>query len=110
MTSLSYESAAPPAASGRLGWRDVLVKAGPLIGLAFVFALFAILRPRTFLTIDNLELMLLHTVVVGIAALGMTLIIISGGIDLSVGSTLALCTVVVALLLNRGLSPALAAL
>jgi ribose transport system permease protein len=111
MSSLSYEpTAIAAAASWRPGWRDWLARLGPLIGLAFVFALFAVLRPRTFLTIDNLELMLLHTVVVGIAALGMTLIIISGGIDLSVGSTLALCTVVVALLLNRGLSPVLAAL
>ncbi len=46
--------------------------------------------------------MLMETAVVGTAALGMTLIIISGGIDLSVGSTIALTTVVVALLLQQG--------
>ena len=111
MTTLSYEPAPlPAAASRRVGLRGVLTRLGPLIGLAFVFALFAALRPRTFLTTGNLELMLLQTAVVGTAALGMTLIIISGGIDLSVGSNLALCTVVIALLLGRGASPEVAAL
>ncbi len=54
--------------------------------------------------------MLLQTAVVGTAALGMTLIIISGGIDLSIGSNIALCTVAVALLLSLGVPPLLAAL
>ncbi|GMU23709.1 MAG: hypothetical protein AMXMBFR13_37870 [Phycisphaerae bacterium] len=42
---------------------------------------------------------------VGIAAMGMTLIIISGGIDLSVGSVMALTSVVIALMLNSGWLP-----
>ena len=37
-----------------------------------------------------------QTVVVGIAAAGMTMVIVSGGIDLSVGSSVALATVVIA--------------
>ncbi len=85
-------------------------KFGPIIGLAFVVALFALLRPRTFLSADNFQIMLLQTVVVGTAALGMTLIIISGGIDLSIGSNIALCTVAVALFLNQGAPPLVAAL
>jgi ribose transport system permease protein len=48
-------------------------------------------------------------VIVAVAALGMTMIIVSGGIDLSVGSIDSLSTVVVALLLP-GYGPALAAL
>lgn len=83
---------------------------GPFIGLAFVIALFGLLRPHTFLTADNFQIMLLQTAVVGTAALGMTLIIISGGIDLSIGSNVALSTVTVALLLAKGVPPALAAL
>jgi ribose transport system permease protein len=55
-------------------------------------------------------LMLLQTAVVGTAAVGATWIIVSGGIDLSVGSTIALGTMVIALLLNSGASPWLAAL
>jgi ribose transport system permease protein len=47
---------------------------------------------------------------VGIAALGMTLVIITGGIDLSVGSTVALTTVMVAWVLRAGIGPLGAAL
>ena len=87
-----------------------LKQLGPVVGLAFVFALFAILTPGKFATASNLQLMLLQTAVVGTAALGMTVVIISGGIDLSVGSVIALTTVIVALLLNSGASPLVAAM
>ena len=86
-----------------------LRRLGPLVGLVFVFGLFTILTPDKFATASNLQLMLLQTAVVGTAALGMTMVIISGGIDLSVGSVIALTTVVVALLLNTGAPPLLAA-
>jgi ribose/xylose/arabinose/galactoside ABC-type transport system permease subunit len=90
--------------------RDWLRKLGPLFGLMFVFVLFALLRPRTFLTMDNLQIMMLQTAVVGTAALGMTMVIISGGIDLSVGSAIALSVVTIGVLLEKNASPALAAL
>ena len=88
---------------------ELVGKLGPLIGLVFVLALFSILAPATFPTLNNFELILRQTAVVGTAALGMTLIIIAGGIDLSVGSGIALYTVVIALLLCRGVHPVLAA-
>jgi ribose transport system permease protein len=87
-----------------------LKRLGPVLGLLFVATLFAILAPEKFATGANLQLILLQTAVVGTAALGMTMVIISGGIDLSVGSVIALTTVVVALLLKSGFSPILAAL
>ncbi len=90
-------------------WTALLFRIGPLLGLIFVTALFAILRPHTFLTADNFQIMLLQTAVVGTAALGMTMIIISGGIDLSIGSNIALCTVVIATLLAKGAPPLVAA-
>jgi len=90
--------------------KSVLKQLGPVVGLVFVFALFAILTPGKFATASNLQLMLLQTAVVGTAALGMTVVIISGGIDLSVGSVIALTTVIVALLLNSGASPLVAAM
>ena len=43
----------------------------------------------------------MQTVIVGTAALGMTLIMIAGGIDLSVGSTVALVTVCIAVLVQE---------
>ena len=98
------------SAARRADWPALWSKLGSVLGLAFVVALFAVLRPRTFLTADNFQIMLLQTAVVGTAALGMTMIIISGGIDLSIGSNIALCTVVIALLLQQHVPPALAAL
>ncbi len=103
MTNMTTSETAPPiqrALSGQLKLAALLSKLGPMIGLIFVFSLFAMLRPRTFLTMVNIEVILLQTAIVGTAALGMTLIIISGGIDLSVGSNIALVTVVMALLLQ----------
>jgi ribose transport system permease protein len=82
---------------------------GPVVGLVGVCLLFGALRFGTFVTRDNFAIILEQTAVIGIAALGMTLVIIAGGIDLSVGSIIALGTVVVALLLQRGWSPLVAA-
>jgi len=110
MTTLSPDvplpPAPPPAAAGaaRPRWGTVLAKLGPLIGLAFVVALFSALRYDTFFTVGNFELILRQTAVVGIAALGMTVIIIAGGIDLSVGSGIALVCVSVALLMPHELT------
>jgi ribose/xylose/arabinose/galactoside ABC-type transport system permease subunit len=84
--------------------------AGPLVALLVVYLLFVILRPETFARPINLVTMARQTVVVGIAAAGMTMIIISGGIDLSVGSSVALATVVIARALNAGAGPLTAAL
>jgi len=75
------------------------------LALLAVYVLFALLRPETFARPENLVTMARQTVVVGIASAGMTLIIISGGIDLSVGSLVALTTVVIARALNAGAGP-----
>jgi ribose transport system permease protein len=92
----------PPA------WRGWLKRPwfGPLLALICVYVLFSVLTPDTFLRSLNLVTMLRQTVVVSIAAVGMALIIVNGGIDLSVGSTVALTTVVVAKCLQAGASPA----
>jgi ribose/xylose/arabinose/galactoside ABC-type transport system permease subunit len=78
---------------------------GPLVALLGVYVLFAALTPDTFLRTLNLVTMLRQTVVVAIAAIGMALIIIHGGIDLSVGSSVALTTVVLAKFLQAGVGP-----
>jgi ribose transport system permease protein len=80
---------------------------GPILGLLLVILIFSILMdsPVRFLSPFNLRVVLAQTVIVAIGAIGMTLIIISGGIDLSVGSTIALTGVITALALNAGMSP-----
>jgi ribose transport system permease protein len=83
---------------------------GPLLGLLFVFILFSIIGPESFISSANIETIARQTAIVGTAALGMTLIIIAGGIDLSVGSMIALVTVGIAALLQAGVDPLLAAL
>jgi ribose/xylose/arabinose/galactoside ABC-type transport system permease subunit len=82
-------------------WKTRLAALGPLGGLAAVYALFVVLAPESFGSSANLQTMARQSAIVGIAALGMTLVIVAGGIDLSVGSTIALSTVVVAWLLER---------
>lgn len=81
---------------------------GPLAALLAVYALFCALSPSTFIGSANLVTMARQTVVVAIAAVGMTLVMIHGGIDLSVGSGVALTTVVVAWLLKAGAGPVVA--
>ncbi len=82
-----------------------LGKAGPVFALIGIWVLIAVFAAPSFSSIGNLQTIARQSTIVGIAALGMTLIIISGGIDLSVGSTIALTTVVIAAVLARGFSP-----
>ena len=85
-----------------------------LLGLALawvaVFALFGFLRPDTFPTGDNLETLARQGAIVAMAAIGMTFVIISGGLDLSVGSAVAFVTVITAWLLQQGYDPWIALL
>ncbi len=75
---------------------------GPFVALLFIYGLFAVLSPNTFLGWINFTTMIRQTVVVGIVAVGMTLIMVQGGIDLSVGSLVALTTVVIARSIQNG--------
>lgn len=113
-----------------IDWRKHLDTVGPLVGLIFVVVIFSMLLGwkdaldhrefsgdpgmgfltalgqaefsglKAFLGGANGKIILTQTVIVALGALGMTLIIISGGIDLSAGSVVALCSVVGAQLLN----------
>ena len=75
---MSTATAQELAGLKRIDWVSIRAKLGPLVGLVFVVVLFAILRPATFLAVDNFQIMLMQTTVVATAALGMTMIIISG--------------------------------
>ena len=85
----------------------------PFAGLFFVIALFtvcgAVAKPEVaFLSGFRLALIAKQTAIVGMGAIGMTVVIAAGGIDLSIGSLLALCAVVLATMLDAGVDPALA--
>ena len=85
---------------------------GPFIGLALVIAVFAAASgdPGRYLSAGNLRIVLAQTVIVALGAIGMTVVIVSGGIDLSVGSVVALSGVVSAIALSSSWAPAAALL
>jgi len=68
--------------------------------LALVYMVFLVIAPAAFHSLYNTKTLLTQAVIYGIGSLGMTVIIISGGIDLSVGSQVALGTVATALVLK----------
>jgi ribose transport system permease protein len=85
--------------------RSLLDRTGTAVGLALVVAIFTALVGPHFVSPANLELIARQAAIVCMAALGMTIVIVAGGIDLSVGSVISLSTVVIALLLRDGASP-----
>lgn len=92
--------------------RHWITRAGPALGLVAVVLAFAILTdaPERYLSAFNLRIVLSQTVIVALGAIGMTMIVISGGIDLSVGATIALTGVITALGIGSGWPPAVALL
>ena len=80
---------------------------GPFAALVALWVFFAVRAPG-FASAANAATMARQTTVVAICSVGMTLVIVSGGIDLSVGSAVAFTTVVVAATLKAGFSPVLA--
>lgn len=80
----------------------VLFRLRALIVLIALASIFAWLSPA-FLTSGNLTILVKHVAINAILALGMTFVILSGGIDLSVGSVAGLAGIVAGGLLNTGL-------
>jgi ribose/xylose/arabinose/galactoside ABC-type transport system permease subunit len=94
-------------------WGLLASQFGPLLALLLVFVFFAVtdaLQPGggRFLSLRNLQAMLISSAPVVIAALGMTVVIIAGGIDLSAGTAVALSATVLASVLVHGGSIGLA--
>jgi ribose transport system permease protein len=92
------------------GLTRILGYLGPFLALVLVFGLFAAVAPDRFLSAYNMKTVATQTVIVGLGSIGMTFVIVSGGIDLSVGSVIALSSVVTALALRAQAAPSLAVL
>ena len=84
---------------------------GPLLGLVVVSLIFGAIeyqvatdegREPQFFTSQSVQGVLNHASLIGVAALGMTLIIIAGGIDLSAGTAIALTATVIAWIYREG--------
>jgi ribose transport system permease protein len=107
MTQVTTSDAPVPTAR-----RSALATFGPFLGLVLVIAVFALMTdsPGQYLSARNFRIVVAQTVIVALGAIGMTMIIVSGGIDLSVGSVIALTGVVTALGMRAGMDPFLSVL
>lgn len=80
-----------------------------VIILLFLIVLFSVLQPESFMTVPNMFTIIRQSSIMGVATIGLLFVMISGGIDLSVGSVISLESVFVAVLLTKfgwGLVPA----
>ncbi len=84
--------------------KSKLVLAGVIVFLAIVTTT----QASEFFTWNNFQNILVQIAVTGILACGMTLIMVSGGIDLSVGSSVSMTGTAMALFMSKGLDPVLA--
>ncbi len=88
---------APKRGLSRINWGDSL----GLLGIYLLLCVALFIASPYFLTVSNFSNILRDSAVIGIIAIAMTFVIVSGGIDLSVGSVVALIGVTVAQLSNK---------
>jgi ribose transport system permease protein len=74
---------------------------GALVALLVLFGINVATRGANFLQVENLRNLVSQNAAVGVIAIGMTLVIVAGGIDLSVGSMTAMCGAATILLVNK---------
>ncbi len=86
--------------------KNILREMGPLIGLILLFVVIAVLNDR-FISPTNLSNLLRQVSINALISFGMTFVILTGGIDLSVGSLLALSSAMLASMIKSGVNPEL---
>lgn len=91
----------------KIDFKSRLATFAPFLVLAILFGAASIAYPR-FFSAKVIGDLFNDNAFLGIAAAGMTLVILSGGIDLSVGAMVAFTSIFVATLLNKGITPLLA--
>ena len=91
-----------PDSGGRRSVAAIVMRLRALIALALLTGVFSLLSPE-FLTAGNLSILVKHVAINAVLAVGMTFVILSGGIDLSVGSIAGLCGVIAGGLIGPGL-------
>ncbi len=96
----------PGSPSGR--WSELGPRYGALAALVALVVVNALFTPN-FATASNLWSVLLQVSTVLLVAIGMTLVIATGGVDLSVGSVMAVAAAIAAVMLDRGIAVAVLA-
>jgi erythritol transport system permease protein len=88
-----------PVAAGTFDVARILLEGRAFFALILIILVFSFLSPNYF-TVSNFLTMANHVAIYGLLSIGMLLVILNGGIDLSVGSVLALCGVVAGALMQ----------
>jgi erythritol transport system permease protein len=95
---------ASPETTGRARVMTFLEPLFPVLALVAVVIGFTALNGTSFLSAGNIENIAMQSAVYAMAGIGMTMIMITGGIDLAAGSTIALSMVVTSMVLKRGVA------
>ena len=95
-------SARPGASSINSSISARISRLGIILAFIVIVLIFSVLRPEIFLSVENLTNIVKQTATTSVVAFGMTIVMLAGGIDLSVGSIIPMGGVVAALLLAQG--------
>lgn len=104
---MANKTAAVAAPTNKKSWTSYIGEYGAFIALVFLVVVISVVSPE-FRTAGNFLNLLRQATFNGLIAFGMTCVILSDGIDLSVGSTLALSAVICAKLIMQGVPAILA--
>lgn len=104
---MANKTAAVAAPTNKKSWTSYIGEYGAFIALVFLIVVISVVSPE-FRTAGNFLNLLRQATFNGLIAFGMTCVILSDGIDLSVGSTLALSAVICAKLIMQGVPAILA--
>ncbi|MFC7457510.1 ABC transporter permease [Brachybacterium sp. GCM10030267] len=98
-TTPAETSTAAGEGAKKLDLSKLLIEGRAFLALALIIVVFSLLSPN-YLTVDNLLIMASHVAIFALLSLGMLLVVLTGGIDLSVGSTLGFTAVIAGFLLR----------
>jgi erythritol transport system permease protein len=102
MSEASAASIKKPARMTATDVQQLLLRGRAFIALILVTVVFTIIAPN-FLAAANIEIMAKHVAINAILGIGMTFVILTGGIDLSVGSLVGLSAMIAGMLINQGI-------
>jgi ribose transport system permease protein len=100
-TTVPASAGAEPPARKTASWRKI--RSLKLIFFVALLWLFLSVTTRSFFTVNNIENLVRQTAVIQLVAVGQTFVMITGGIDLSVGSVIGLAGVIAAMLMKAGI-------
>jgi erythritol transport system permease protein len=104
--SMSTSQTTAPAGTAQTNWLLLLLRLRTFVALILVLVFFSLAAPN-FLSMGNAVIVSKHVALNAFLAIGMTFVIITGGIDLSVGSIVGLCAMVAGWLVLYGINPGL---